>query len=93
MSELTFPSGKDEPKHCMQKRSLSTDVKLGLALMGLALFAGGTLNWHWLVAAGLLPIVVCLLFCGAMSGLHLCSGNRGNNQGPGRPTMVPPPGN
>lgn len=90
MSELTVPSGKDEPKHCMQKRSLSTGVKIGLVLMVLALVAGGTLNWHWLVAAGLLPIVVCLLCCGAMCGLHLCSGNRGSNQGLGPPTSVPP---
>ena len=88
MSELTIPSGKDKLKHRMRKRFLSTGLKIGL--VGLALVASGTLNWHWLVAAGLLPIIFCLLCCGAMYGLHLCSGNKGSNRTPGPMTVSLP---
>ncbi len=83
MSELTVPSGEDKPKPGMRRRPHSAGLRIGLVLVGLALVAGGTLNWHWLVAAGLLPIAACLLCCGAMCGLHLCCGNKGNDQSPG----------
>ena len=93
MSEHTVSSGKDESEQCMQQRSLSTGLKIGLVVMGLTLVVGGTLSWHWLVAAGLLPIIVCLLGCGAMCGLHLCSGNKGSNQSlASSMTKAPPPG-
>lgn len=81
MSELTFPSGNGQSKHCTQQRSLSISLKIGLVLMGLALIVGGALNWNWLVAAGLLPLIVGLLPCAAMCGLHLCS-NKGSNPSP-----------
>lgn len=93
MSELTVPSEKDEPTSCTQQRSLSTNLKIGLVLMGLALAAGAALNWNWLVAAGLLPIIVGLLPCAAMCVLHLCSGNKDGNQSPKSVTEIPPPSN
>ena len=33
---------------------------------------GGILNWSWLVAAGLAPILIALLPCAAMCALGLC---------------------
>jgi hypothetical protein len=92
MSELAVPSGNDNSKNCAQQRSYSTVFKTGLVLIGLALVAGGAINWHWLVAAGLLPIIVGLLPCAAMCGLHLCSGDKGSNLSPGSMTKVLPPG-
>ena len=92
MSELTVPSGKGESTNCTQQRTLSTNFKIGLVLIGLTVVAGAALNWNWLVAAGLLPIIVGLLPCAAMCGLHLCSGNQGGNQSLGSMTKVPPPG-
>src|SRR6266852_6891548 len=76
MSELAVPSANDSSKNCTQPRSHSTGLKIGLVLIGLALVVGGALNWHWLVAAGLLPIIVGLLPCAAMCALHLCSGKQ-----------------
>ena len=76
MRELSVPSEKDVWKGCRQKRFLSAGLKMGVALATVALVGAGALNWHWFVAAGLRPIVACLLCCGAMCGLHLCSGNK-----------------
>jgi len=76
----------------MQQRSLSIGVKIGLVLTALALVAAAALNWHWLVAFGLLPIIVGLLPCAVMCGLHLCSANKGSNQTPGPMTKASPPG-
>lgn len=46
--------------------------RLLLALAGLALVAGLTLNWGWLTAAGIAPILISLLPCAAMCALGLC---------------------
>ena len=39
---------------------------------GLALLAGLALNWSWLVAAGIAPILISVLPCIAMCALGLC---------------------
>lgn len=43
-----------------------------LILAGIAIVAGLALNWNWLVAAGIAPILVALLPCALMCGLGLC---------------------
>jgi hypothetical protein len=46
---------------------------LWLALAAVLLIAGLALNWNWLAAAGIAPLLLVLLPCGAMCALHLCS--------------------
>lgn len=43
-----------------------------LALGGGVLIAGAALNWGWLVAAGIAPIIISLAPCAIMCGLGLC---------------------
>lgn len=54
-------------------------VWVGLAAL---IILGLVLNWHWLVAAGALPILFGVLPCLAMCALHLCSIGKGNNSSP-----------
>lgn len=43
-----------------------------LVLAAIALGLGAALNWSWLVAAGIAPILIALLPCAAMCALGLC---------------------
>lgn len=45
-------------------------VLLGIAIAAIAI--GLTLNWSWLVAAGIAPILLAMLPCLVMCGLGLC---------------------
>jgi len=59
-----------------------------LVLAGLALVAGLALNWGWLVAAGIAPILVAVLPCVAMCALGLCmnrAGGKSCSSGAGTP--------
>jgi hypothetical protein len=40
---------------------------------GVAIVAGMVLNWSWLVASGVLPILLTALPCAVMCGLGLCA--------------------
>lgn len=51
-----------------------------LILAGLTLVAGLTLNWGWLTAAGIAPILISLLPCAAMCALGLCMNRTGCNK-------------
>jgi hypothetical protein len=44
-----------------------------LLLAAIALFAGVALNWGWLVAAGIAPLLITALPCIAMCALGLCA--------------------
>jgi hypothetical protein len=44
-----------------------------LALGGGALVIGIVLNWGWLVAAGVAPVLIALAPCAIMCALGLCS--------------------
>src|SRR5712671_2090109 len=45
----------------------------GLLILALvAIVAGAALNWNWLVAAGIAPVLITALPCLAMCGLGLC---------------------
>lgn len=50
-----------------------------LILAGLAAIAGLALNWSWLVAAGIAPILVGVLPCLAMCALGLCMNRASGN--------------
>jgi hypothetical protein len=44
-----------------------------LAIGALVLIIGATLNWGWLVAAGIAPILIAVAPCAIMCGLGLCA--------------------
>ena len=47
--------------------------KRGLIILALAFVAAGTaMNWSWLVAVGLAPLLIGILPCAAMCVLGLC---------------------
>lgn len=48
-----------------------------LILAGLAIAAGLALNWSWLVAVGIAPILIAILPCLAMCALGLCMSRAG----------------
>jgi hypothetical protein len=43
-----------------------------IALIVLAVVIGAALNWSWLVAAGIAPLLITVLPCAAMCALGLC---------------------
>lgn len=52
--------------------------RLGLLILaGLAVVGGLALNWGWLTAIGIAPILVSLLPCAAMCALGLCMNRAG----------------
>jgi hypothetical protein len=59
-----------------------------LILAALAIAGGIAMNWNWLVASALAPIVIALLPCAVMCGLGLCAhklfGASGANERPRR---------
>ena len=55
-----------------------------IALTVPALSAGAALNWNWLVAAGIAPILLALAPCVAMCALGLCMSKKGEKSCPSR---------
>ncbi len=43
-----------------------------LSIAAAAIVAGAALNWNWLVATGIAPLLITLLPCAVMCGLGLC---------------------
>jgi hypothetical protein len=43
-----------------------------IALIALALVVGAAFNWSWLVAVGVVPLLITVLPCAAMCALGLC---------------------
>lgn len=59
------------------KPSLFSSFSLGgprtwLALGAIALVGGAALNWSWLVAVGIAPLLLAIAPCAAMCALGLC---------------------
>jgi hypothetical protein len=48
-----------------------------IALVVLAVVIGGALNWSWLVAIGIAPLLITVLPCVAMCALGLCMNKMG----------------
>lgn len=70
--------------------SILSNRRLWLGLGLAVLLAGIALNWSWLVAAGLAPVLLAILPCGAMCALSLCS--KGGGEGAcKRDSAVPAP--
>ncbi len=83
---MTSPQAAETPK-----TSLTQDIlhvaryylggRRGLLIFaGAALAAGLALNWSWLVAAGIAPILISALPCVAMCVFGLCCMNRGSRK-------------
>ena len=52
--------------------------RLGLIVLAIGIAAGGmAMNWGWLVAVGVAPILLALLPCAAMCALGLCMNRAG----------------
>lgn len=62
--------------HATKTGSVTGSRKLWFAVGALALVAGLVLNWGWLVAAGIAPLLLLFLPCAVMCGLSLCAMNR-----------------
>lgn len=71
------------PNTAPSKTSLGQDLRHALryylggrrgviVLAAVVLAAGAALNWSWLVAAGIAPVLLALLPCAAMCALGLC---------------------
>ena len=56
-----------------------------LALGAGVLVVGAALNWSWLVAAGIAPILIGVLPCLVMCGLGACMMCRSEKQSPSSP--------
>ena len=80
MTESIATTARQESPTCSRGSSLLTDRRLWLVLGAIALMGGAALNWQWLVAAGLLPILFAALPCVAMCALHLCSRKSGEGK-------------
>jgi hypothetical protein len=52
-----------------------------IAIAVAAIIAGAALNWNWLVAVGLAPILIAFLPCAVMCGLGLCMHKMTNGSG------------
>lgn len=63
--------------------------KWGLIVLAVGIVvAGAALNWSWLVAAGIAPILLAALPCAAMCALGLCmnkAGDKSCSTGAGNP--------
>lgn len=89
---MTMPatsSATARPLDCAAKVPLWRRPVLWVGLGLVVAIAAVALNWSWLAAAGLLPVLFALLPCGAMCVLPLCSSNKGKPEG--KPTEAVQP--
>ena len=72
LSETTFAQDLGAfARHWLRDRRVQ--VALAIAVVG----AGAALNWGWLVAAGVAPLLLSLAPCAAMCALGVCMMGRG----------------
>lgn len=53
-------------------RVIPNRARTWLLVGALALIAGAALNWSWLVAAGVAPLILAIAPCAVMCGLGFC---------------------
>ena len=92
---MTLSVTTERPRAVASCPSGSLLWKRPVVLIGMAalVLTGLALNWNWLVAAGALPILIGVLPCLAMCGLHLCSmrkNKESDSDGGSRPAVVQP---
>jgi hypothetical protein len=77
---MTLPVPKRPVSNEMACSSTFTAWRRPIVWIGLAalIATGFVLNWHWLVAAGVLPVLFGVMPCLAMCALHLCSKGKGD---------------
>lgn len=62
----------------------------GLILLAVAVVGAGlALNWGWLVALGVAPVLLALAPCAAMCALGLCMSRMGSQSGSDKSTPEP----
>lgn len=64
-----------KPDWATKTRSVTGSRKLWFAIGALVLIAGLGLNWGWLMAVGVAPLLIAFLPCAVMCGLSLCMMN------------------
>lgn len=69
------PGRETTEPHATKTGSVTGSRKPWFAVGALALVAGLVLNWGWLVAAGIAPLLLLFLPCAVMCGLSLCTMN------------------
>ena len=69
-------SDRPQPLRC-NNAGLNLSGKLLLALAAVVLVAGVAFNWSWLVAAGVVPLLLGILPCAVMCGVGLCLMKKG----------------
>lgn len=79
-SAVQTPSSGRLPAWATRKRMMTV---AGAA----AVFGGLTLNWGWLTAIGVAPILLTLAPCGIMCAVGLCA--MGGKKTPGANTVIP----
>lgn len=73
-----------------------SDRRVWIVLAIVAITSGVALNWGWLVAAGIAPILLLLLPCAIMCALPFCmkrssEAGCGKREGPSQTGGPPPP--
>lgn len=89
---MTLPVPTRPASNEMACSSTFTAWRRPIVWIGIAVLtaAGLVFNWHWLVAAGVLPVLFGVLPCLAMCVLHLCSKGKGNTStAPSQPSDQP----
>ena len=79
-ARLSDPSPPSLSRSLIAPLRALSGSRLGLVLISGAVIVGGLgLNWSWLVAAGIAPLLLSVLPCVAMCALGLCMvGMKGN---------------
>lgn len=75
-------------------RVVPTRPRTWLLVAAVALMAGAALNWSWLVAAGIAPLILSIAPCAVMCALGVCmkhgssgcKGEEGSGRAPGQPS-------
>lgn len=65
-------------------RPIMSNRTFWLVMAAVALITSLTVNWNWLAAAGVVPLLLVLLPCGAMCAFRLCSRKGDDSEPTGR---------
>lgn len=73
-SDATNPSWSKNIRGAVASLRAAASTRRGLlTIAGVAIVGGLGLNWSWLVAAGIAPVLLSLLPCATMCALGLCA--------------------